>query len=163
MPSLDPAFAAHLGEGVTHLCRCWKVARRDGVVLGFTDHDGDLAFSGTVFAARTGLDAAEAERELGFAEPPPPYAPDWSMASRRDLLLEAAGRWFPATDGVIAPGRVILFRWREGLPAAHCAIAASADAMIHAHDAAEVAEVALAPSWRRRIAAVHRFPERVRP
>jgi hypothetical protein len=31
----------------------------DGAVFGFTDHDRDLAFAGTTFAAGTGLEAAE--------------------------------------------------------------------------------------------------------
>jgi uncharacterized phage protein (TIGR02218 family) len=69
MPRPDPALAAHLLEGATTLCRCWKLIRRDGVVFGFTDHDRDLTFGGVVFAARAGLDAAEVERELGFAAP----------------------------------------------------------------------------------------------
>jgi uncharacterized phage protein (TIGR02218 family) len=67
MRNVPPPFAAHLAEGATTLCRCWRLSRRDGLVLGFTDHDRDLAFAGTVFAAGTGLEAAEASGELGFA------------------------------------------------------------------------------------------------
>src|ERR687894_572887 len=67
MKTLPTGLAAHLGEGVTTLCRCWRLERRDGVAAGFTDHDRDLAFAGTVFAAHTGLQAAEAGAELGFA------------------------------------------------------------------------------------------------
>ncbi len=67
MRDLSPAFAAHLNGAATTLCRCWKLVRRDGVVLGFTDHDRDLAFGGVTFRAATGLDAAEATAELGFA------------------------------------------------------------------------------------------------
>lgn len=67
MRTLSPGLAAHLDEGVTTLCRCWRLGRRDGLVLGFTDHDGDLAFGGTVFEARSGLEAAETTAELGFA------------------------------------------------------------------------------------------------
>ena len=67
MRQLPAALAAHLAEGVTTLCRCWRLVRRDGTALGFTDHDRDLAFDGTVFAARSGLEAAEASTELGFA------------------------------------------------------------------------------------------------
>jgi uncharacterized phage protein (TIGR02218 family) len=64
---LPAAFAAHLAEGATTLCRCWTLARRDGARLGFTDHDRDLTFGGLTYAARTGLEAAEASAELGFA------------------------------------------------------------------------------------------------
>ncbi len=67
MRSLPPALAAHLGEGVTTLCRCWKLTRRDGLTLGFTDHDRDLALEGVTYTARSGLEAAEAASELGFA------------------------------------------------------------------------------------------------
>ena len=67
MRDLAPAFAAHLSGGVTTLCRCWSLRRRDGVALGFTDHDRDLTFAGLVHAARTGLEAAEASAEAGFA------------------------------------------------------------------------------------------------
>lgn len=67
MRDLPPAFAAHLAEGATTLCRCWTLARRDGARLGFTDHDRDLVLDGLTHLARTGLEAAEASAELGFA------------------------------------------------------------------------------------------------
>ena len=67
MRTLSPAFASHLDEPATTLCHAWRLTRRDGAVMGFTDHDRDLTFDGTVFAAGTGLEAAEATAELGFA------------------------------------------------------------------------------------------------
>lgn len=67
MRSLDPAFAAHVAGEATTLCHCWRVLRRDGVAMGFTDHDLDLNVAGFVYAARTGLEAASAETSLGFA------------------------------------------------------------------------------------------------
>ncbi|MBB4041401.1 putative phage protein (TIGR02218 family) [Microvirga flocculans] len=67
MRTIPQNLAAHLADGVTTLCHCWKLIRRDGVIFGFTDHDRDLAFGGTTFAARSGLEAAEASAELGFA------------------------------------------------------------------------------------------------
>jgi uncharacterized phage protein (TIGR02218 family) len=67
MRPIPPALAAHLQGGVTTLCRCWKLTRRDGQAFGFTDHDRDLVFGGVTFAARTGLEAAEAAAEIGFA------------------------------------------------------------------------------------------------
>ncbi len=39
MRTIPSALQAKLDSGVTTLCRCWIVTRRDGVVLGFTDHD----------------------------------------------------------------------------------------------------------------------------
>jgi uncharacterized phage protein (TIGR02218 family) len=67
MRTIPPALAAHLAGDATTLCHCWKLLRRDGAAFGFTDHDRDLAFGSVTFAARTGLEAAEATAELGFA------------------------------------------------------------------------------------------------
>ncbi|MFF8801893.1 MULTISPECIES: DUF2163 domain-containing protein [unclassified Methylobacterium] len=67
MRAIPSALAARMDSGATTLCRCWALRRRDGLVLGFTDHDRDLTFSGVTYAARTGLEAAEASAELGFA------------------------------------------------------------------------------------------------
>lgn len=51
MKQLSPEFEAHLKSGSTTLCWCWRLTRRDGVVSGFTDHDRDVSFDGTVFEA----------------------------------------------------------------------------------------------------------------
>ncbi|RDJ22989.1 DUF2163 domain-containing protein [Bosea caraganae] len=67
MRQIPNALAAHLEGGATTLCRCWSLTRRDGQVLGFTDHDRDLVFDGITYAATTGLEAAESAAELGFA------------------------------------------------------------------------------------------------
>ena len=67
MRIIPTSLAAHLADGATTICHCWKLIRRDGGTFGFTDHDRDLAFGGMTFAARTGLEAAEASAELGFA------------------------------------------------------------------------------------------------
>lgn len=67
MRAMNPATAATFAADATTLCHCWRLTRRDGVVLGFTDHDRDLAFAGATFRAATGLDAAQAESAAGFA------------------------------------------------------------------------------------------------
>ncbi len=67
MRTIPQNFTAHLSEGATTLCHCWRLIRRDGAAFGFTDHDRDISFSGTTYAARSGLEAAEATAELGFA------------------------------------------------------------------------------------------------
>ena len=56
-----------MSGGAMTLARCWRVTRTDGVVMGFTDHDGDLVFDGVTHAAGTGLEAADMSAELGFA------------------------------------------------------------------------------------------------
>ncbi|HLM39565.1 MAG TPA: peptidase P60 [Microvirga sp.] len=100
-------------------------------------------------------------REVMGREPelPPPYSPDWAEAGA-DTLVAAARRYLVEIDRrEIAPGDVLLFRWRDALPAKHCAVATSPDGMIHAHDGASVVEVALCPWWRRHLAHAFRFPE----
>ena len=92
-------------------------------------------------------------------EAPPPYAPDWAEAGGREDFAAAALRHLLDVDPAnIAAGVVLLFRWRLGLPAKHAAIATGAGTIIHAHDGAAVAEVALASWWRRRLAFAFSFP-----
>ncbi|MEL6679668.1 MAG: DUF2163 domain-containing protein [Pseudomonadota bacterium] len=67
MRVLDREFQAKLDGGATTLCRCWQVRRRDGVVMGFTDHDVDLTFGGIEHAAATGLTAGALEAVTGLA------------------------------------------------------------------------------------------------
>ena len=65
MRTLDVGFAAHIAGGETTLANCWRIMRSDGVVMGFTDHDGTLSFDGTDFVPAHGLDGAEAPAKLG--------------------------------------------------------------------------------------------------
>lgn len=88
-----------------------------------------------------------------------PYAPSWAEIDGRERLLDAAARHLvPATGDVIQAGMILIFRWKDGAPAKHCGIATGPARFIHAHDGASVAEVALVPSWRRRIVARFDFP-----
>lgn len=66
MRTLSPALAAHLATGATTLCRCWKLTRRDGSVLGFTDHDRAVTFDDVEFRAGTGLAPTETESTAGL-------------------------------------------------------------------------------------------------
>jgi uncharacterized phage protein (TIGR02218 family) len=67
MKTLPAGLAAHIAGGATTLCWCWRLTRRDGAVLGFTDHDHDLAFDGTTFEAAAGFTASEIKDEVGLA------------------------------------------------------------------------------------------------
>jgi uncharacterized phage protein (TIGR02218 family) len=67
MRQLDPEFRAELEGGATTLCRCWRIRRRDGLVLGFTDHDRSLHFDGTDFEPGAGLDASALQMTNGLA------------------------------------------------------------------------------------------------
>lgn len=66
MRTIPDVLAARLGATTT-LCRCWRLTRRDGTCLGFTEHDADLVFDGITHAAASGLDPAAVESSLGFA------------------------------------------------------------------------------------------------
>ncbi len=59
MKQLASDFAAHLSAKATTLARCWRLTRRDGTVMGFTDHDRPLAIEGLVYEASTGLAASD--------------------------------------------------------------------------------------------------------
>ncbi|MBS7539390.1 NlpC/P60 family protein [Ancylobacter lacus] len=92
-------------------------------------------------------------------EPLPAYAPDWAEATRAEQLAAAGLRHLvPVAPEAAAPGDVLLFRWRAHLPAKHAAILTAPNRMVHAHDGAAVAEVSLAPWWRRRLAFAFAFP-----
>ena len=65
MRTLEPGFAAHIASGATTLATCWRIARTDGVVLGFTDHDRPLSVDGTDYLPAHGLDGGEAPMKLG--------------------------------------------------------------------------------------------------
>ncbi len=100
-------------------------------------------------------------------ERPPPYGATWaeSAPAGADPFREAAVRHLLPVDAPLPgyrpeSGDVLLFAFRAHLPARHCAIATGPDAMIHAHDRAEVTEVALTPWWRRHLAGAFRFPPR---
>lgn len=55
MKSISSSLQAHLEGEVTSLATCWKISRRDGTVLGFTDHDETLTVEGVSYHAETGF------------------------------------------------------------------------------------------------------------
>jgi uncharacterized phage protein (TIGR02218 family) len=92
MRTIPPALQEKLSSGVTTLCRCWRIARRDGVVLGFTDHDEDVTVDGTLCRAGTGLTGSEVTARLGLSVD----GSEVSGALHDDSLSEidlAAGRY----------------------------------------------------------------------
>ncbi len=106
MKQLPAALAAHLAGECTTLCLCIRLVRADGQVLGFTDHDHDIAFDGTIFRAASALDASDTERKLGLA------AADMELAGAisSDAITEAdiaAGKY----DG--AKIEVWLVNWAD--------------------------------------------------
>lgn len=67
MKQLPSALAAHVSSGATTLCWCWRLTRRDGERQGFTDHDRDIEFDGTVFEAAAGMTASEIRDSVGLS------------------------------------------------------------------------------------------------
>jgi len=84
MRSLTPALRTKLDVRVTTWCNCWRLARKDGAVLGFTDHDRDIVFNGVTFRANTGLTATQMESGVGFA----PGTGEATGALQSDSLTE---------------------------------------------------------------------------
>lgn len=67
MSGLHAGLQAHLESGITTTCRCWAVTRRDGVTMGFTDHDCALVFEGVTFRADTALGAKAFQQSTGLS------------------------------------------------------------------------------------------------
>lgn len=56
-----------MSDLTTTRARAWALTRTDGVTLGFTDHDRDLAFDAVVFRAGSGLSAQALVQALGLS------------------------------------------------------------------------------------------------
>ncbi len=65
MRNLPVSMNSALQAGAAKLCHVWLITRRDGVTLGFTDHDADLTFQGVLCVAATGLTKGAVEQTLG--------------------------------------------------------------------------------------------------
>lgn len=113
------ALLAHLQTGVTTVCRAWDVSRKDGVRLGFTDHDRDLEFDGLVYRADTGLTAKALAQSTGLSVDNTEAAGALSSdaISERDI---AAGRYDDASvrswvvNWAAPEERMLLFRGTIG-------------------------------------------------
>ena len=57
----------HLESGATTVARAWLLRRRDGVTMGFTDHDRDLSFGEEIYRAGTGLTAKALQQTTGLS------------------------------------------------------------------------------------------------
>jgi uncharacterized phage protein (TIGR02218 family) len=105
MKRLPEALATHVATGETTLCRAWRVTCRDGLRLGFTEHDQTLTFDGTVFEPGAGFAATEASSASGLAAPGAEVRGGFSSAAITEEDL-AAGRY----DG--AQVELFLVNWQ---------------------------------------------------
>lgn len=104
---IPAALQAHLDGGTTTTCRVWRVTRRDGVVLGFTDHDCDLLIDGVVHRAGSGLTARALQQGTGLAVDNTEAAGALSDAAISEADL-TAGRYDAAEV------RIWLVNWADG-------------------------------------------------
>jgi len=93
------------------------------------------------------------------AEAPPAYTRDWAEARGREELVNGAGRHLLRVEAEVRrPGDVLVFRLRQGVPAKHAGVLVTEETFVHAVEGAPACEVALGQWWRRRIAAVFKYP-----
>jgi uncharacterized phage protein (TIGR02218 family) len=93
---IPSSLQSKLNAGATTLCRCWVIARADGVMQGFTDHDEDIGLDTVICRAGSGLTGSEVTQKLGLAVD----SSELSGALADDTLNEAdlaAGRYDAAT------------------------------------------------------------------
>jgi uncharacterized phage protein (TIGR02218 family) len=119
MQIIPAALQTALNSGVTTLAHGWIVRRRDGVVLGFTDHDRDLVVNGVTCRAGGGFSASEATTKFGLSIDGGEVSGALSSQSLDDRDL-AAGRYDAAevetwlVDWTDVSARVLTARGRIG-------------------------------------------------
>jgi uncharacterized phage protein (TIGR02218 family) len=55
MKSFNSSFLTHIQGEVTTLATCYKITRKDGVVIGFTSFDENIVIDGVTYLASTGF------------------------------------------------------------------------------------------------------------
>ncbi len=103
---MNADLLTHLVTGLTTVCQCWELTRRDGVTYGFTDHDRNIAFGGVSFRADAGLTARALMQGTGLAVDNSEAMGMLSDASLTDADIDA-GRF----DG--AEVKVWLVNWQD--------------------------------------------------
>lgn len=132
MSLYPPALVAHLGQGVTTVCRCWRLTRADGAVSGFTDHDMALTVDGVVCEPQSGFSSSEVKHSLGLATDAMEVEGALSSAGIADEDIEGG-----ALDG--ATVETFLVNWRE--PAQFARIGQAIIGKITRRDGSFVAEL----------------------
>ncbi len=92
-------------------------------------------------------------------EAPGPYQPGWIEPPGEERLRDAARRHLieiPLDQR--QAGCVLMFRWRDYLPAKHVGLSTGPQTMVHAHEGASVTEISLG-LWQAKLAYAFRFPD----
>lgn len=58
MRTISQQFKDHLAGETTTLCTIWQIKRRDGTVIGFTDHNKDIIFNDVFYESSIGYTAS---------------------------------------------------------------------------------------------------------
>ena len=56
-----------LSSRVSSHCLCWALTRRDGLVIGLTDHDRSIVYGGTHYAPGAALEGSRFETSIGLS------------------------------------------------------------------------------------------------
>jgi uncharacterized phage protein (TIGR02218 family) len=92
-------MTAFFDRDLTTIALCWRLERRDGIALGFTTHDCDLAIGGLVYRAAPGMLPSAISLSDGFEA----GSLDVEGALSAGAIAAAdlgAGRWDGAAVGV---------------------------------------------------------------
>jgi uncharacterized phage protein (TIGR02218 family) len=117
MKTIPAALAEHLKGDATTTCHCWKVTLKDGVTIGFTDHDEMIVFGGTSYLAASGFAASDSDSETGLGASAGEVAGGFSSEAIAEDDL-AAGRFDGARVELFlvnwqAPDQHMLLNMRE--------------------------------------------------
>lgn len=123
---------AHMKGPATTTCHCWRLARRDGTVTGYADHDSMLEFGGLSYRPESGFSASEARDRIGLGTD--------------TVDVEGALSALDITDEDIAAGRLdgasvetFLVNWMK--PSERALIAKAVIGKITRHDGRFTAEL----------------------
>ena len=125
-------FEDHLTRTATTLCYCWRLTRRDGTVMGFTDHDRSLTVDATLFEPEAGFSASEARSALGLGIDSAEV--DGALSSDKISETDISDGLY---DGAVV--ETLIVNWNE--PAEFSAIAQATIARITRSDGRFVAEL----------------------
>lgn len=101
MRDVPEEMADRIESGAARLCHAWILSRKDGVRLGFTDHDRDLWVEGQWCRASSGWSAGAAEADVGMSP---------GQTSVAGGLDDAAITEADITAGLYDQAKVVLWR-----------------------------------------------------